>query len=212
MERHTGGANGENDTVQGMQCGLGLGEVAPSPPLISCAGPGWAGLSCACPAVPYCRFVPAPWRNLEKRAPRAFVGARRLGRGGWKSKVGSRACQRRQDSQDSGPAESLPKILMQAGLQKNQKRRGKNGLRQQTTCSTCSLRWGPGASSRKLEQPARNSENQQQQRQRLTSARLSSCARPASAPIKPHHGRITAAYYAFPASPSFRRVYYQRTW
>lgn len=36
------------------------------------AGPGWAGLSCACSAVAYCRFVPSPWRNLEMRAPRAL--------------------------------------------------------------------------------------------------------------------------------------------
>lgn len=89
--------------------------------LVSCwcwCWSGWAGLSCACSVVADCRFVPSPWRNLEMRAARAWWVARRLGRGGWKSKVGSRACQRRQDSQDSGPAESLPKILMQAGLQK----------------------------------------------------------------------------------------------
>lgn len=56
----------EIHTLAGLQYGLGLGEIAPSPRpswALYCAAPGWAGLSCACSAVAYCRFVPTPWRE-----------------------------------------------------------------------------------------------------------------------------------------------------
>lgn len=88
------------------------------------------------------------------------------------------------------PAESLPKILMQAGLQKRIATTNKHAQRRP-------LRVG---NIRKL------SEQSPQQ----LDVSVPVC--PFSAPIKPHHGGITAAYYAFPASPSFRRVNCQRTW
>lgn len=73
--------------MEGMQCGLGLGEVAPSLPKLVLLlelglGLGRAELSCACFAVAYCRFVPSPWRNLEMRAPRA-LWVQRAPREGW---------------------------------------------------------------------------------------------------------------------------------
>lgn len=109
--------------MEGMQCGLGLGEVAPSPPPPqSCAGPGWAGL----------RAVRALlWHTVGSfRPPGETLRCGRPGHlwvrgasggvdGNQKWVIGPViSVKTRRTRKTRGPAESLPKILMQAGLQK----------------------------------------------------------------------------------------------